>query len=91
VALDLQLSPELISKGVVREAIRAIQDARKSSGFDISDRIHVKWNCAPEFVAALNSGSKWISEEVLALSFTQDSTLSVSEEELGLKLDLQKA
>jgi hypothetical protein len=51
----------------------------------------VKWNCAPEFVAALNSGSKWISEEVLALSFTQDSTLSVSEEELGLKLDLQKA
>ncbi|MEY3434272.1 MAG: hypothetical protein RL057_652, partial [Actinomycetota bacterium] len=91
VALDLQLSPELISKGVVREAIRAIQDARKSSGFDISDRIHVKWNCAPEFVAALNSGSKWISEEVLALSFTQDLTLSVSEEELGLKLDLQKA
>ncbi|MFM1797463.1 MAG: hypothetical protein RL733_1244, partial [Actinomycetota bacterium] len=91
VALDLHLSPELISKGVIREAIRAIQDARKSSGFDISDRINVNWNCAPEYVAALNSGSQWISEEVLALSFTQDSTLGVSEEELGLKLRLEKA
>ncbi len=90
-ALDLHLSPELISKGVIREAIRAIQDARKSSGFDISDRIHVRWNCAPEFVAALNSGSQWISEEVLAVSFTQEPSLGVSEEELGLKLSLQKA
>jgi isoleucyl-tRNA synthetase len=76
---------------VIREAIRAIQDARKSSGFDISDRIHVRWNCAPEFVAALNSGSQWISEEVLAVSFTQEPSLGVSEEELGLKLSLQKA
>lgn len=89
-ALDLHLSAELIAKGVVREAIRAIQDARKSSGFDISDRIHVKWNCAPEFVAALNSGSQWISEEVLAVSFVQEPSLGVSEEELGLKLSLQK-
>ncbi|MEN9453819.1 MAG: hypothetical protein RLZZ19_306, partial [Actinomycetota bacterium] len=44
VALDLSLTPELISKGIVREAIRAIQDARKAAGFDVSDRIHVKWN-----------------------------------------------
>ena len=44
VALDLELTPELIAAGNVREVIRFIQDARKTSGFDISDRI----NCCME-------------------------------------------
>jgi isoleucyl-tRNA synthetase len=91
VALDLQLSPELISKGIVREAIRAIQDARKASGFDVSDRIHVKWNSDAESSAAIESGKSWISEEVLALSFERDSALKPSDEELGLTLQLKKS
>ena len=90
-ALDLELSSELIAKGIVREAIRAIQDARKSSGFDISDRIHVTWNSSQEFASAIDSGAQWISEEVLALSFNRDESLGTSEDELGLKLSLQKA
>ena len=91
VALDLELSPELISKGIVREAIRAIQDARKASGFDVSDRIHVKWNSDAESSAAIESGKSWISEEVLALSFERDSALKPSDEELGLTLQLKKS
>ena len=91
VALDLELTPELISKGIVREAIRAIQDARKSSGFDVSDRIHVKWNSDDESSAAIESGKSWISEEVLALSFERDSALKPSDEELGLTLQLKKS
>ena len=91
VALDLELTPELISKGIVREAIRAIQDARKSSGFDVSDRIHVKWNSDAESSAAIESGKSWISEEVLALSFERDSALKPSDEELGLTLQLKKS
>ncbi len=39
VALDLELDDELRLAGLAREAIRVIQEARKSSGFDISDRI----------------------------------------------------
>ena len=91
VALDLELTTELISKGIVREAIRAIQDARKSSGFDVSDRIHVKWNSDDESSAAIESGKSWISEEVLALSFERDSALKPSDEELGLTLQLKKS
>jgi isoleucyl-tRNA synthetase len=90
-ALDLELSAELIAKGIVREAIRAIQDARKTSGFDISDRIEVTWNSSEEFASAIDSGAKWISDEVLALSFTRDVSLGISDEELGLKLILRKA
>ena len=91
VALDLELTAELISKGVVREAIRAIQDARKSAGFDVSDRISVKWNCAEEFAAAISAGKDWISEEVLAVSFERDLKINPSDEELGLKLVLNRA
>ena len=91
VALDLALTPELISKGIVREAIRAIQDARKASGFDVSDRIHVKWNADEESASAISAGKVWISDEVLALSFERDSSLMTSDEELGLTLSLTRA
>jgi len=91
VALDLALTPELISKGIVREAIRAIQDARKAAGFDVSDRIHVKWNADEESANAISAGKTWISDEVLALSFERDSSLITSDEELGLTLSLTRA
>ena len=91
VALDLALTPELISKGIVREAIRAIQDARKAAGFDVSDRIHVKWNADAESASAIEGGKSWISEEVLALSFERDTALAISDAELGLTLSIAQA
>jgi isoleucyl-tRNA synthetase len=39
VLLDTTLSPELEAEGLARDVIRAVQDARKSAGFDVSDRI----------------------------------------------------
>ena len=39
VALDLNLSDELVRLGLARQVIRVVQEARKSSGFDVSDRI----------------------------------------------------
>ena len=91
VALDLSLTPELISKGIVREAIRAIQDARKAAGFDVSDRIQVKWNADAESASAIEGGKNWISEEVLALSFERDFSLQPSQDELGLALSLKQS
>ncbi|MFM8523179.1 MAG: DUF5915 domain-containing protein, partial [Actinomycetota bacterium] len=90
VALDLALDQRLIDKGLVREAIRAIQDQRKDSGFDVSDRISVKWNAKGEVVKALNDAMAHISEEVLAVSFELDSSLTLGEDELGLVLKLTK-
>jgi isoleucyl-tRNA synthetase len=46
IALDTTLTPELEEEGLARELVRNIQDARKSAGFDISDRIAVYINCA---------------------------------------------
>ena len=88
VALDLELSPELIQAGLVREVIRAIQEERKNSGFDISDRINVAWRAQKEVAAAIASAIPTISEEVLALSFTEDASLEMGDSELGLALKL---
>lgn len=84
------LDARLIAKGVVREAIRAIQDARKESSFDVSDRIEVRWNSNEDVANAIIDASSHISEEVLATSFERDKSLSVTGEELGLALKLTR-
>ena len=90
VALDLTLTPELITAGLMREVIRTIQEQRKGSGFEISDRIHVKWNGDAELAAAITEYIAQISDEVLALSIVQDNSLPVAENEIGLALELTK-
>jgi isoleucyl-tRNA synthetase len=91
VALDLELTPELIAAGNVREVIRFIQDARKTSGFDISDRITVAWNAPDEIVAAVESAQEHISAEVLATKFTRDASLPVLDGEVGFNAKLLKS
>jgi isoleucyl-tRNA synthetase len=91
VALDLELTAELIAAGAIREVIRAIQERRKSDGFDISDRITVRWNANPEDVSTIESGLAHISDEVLATSMVRDEALKPAEFELGLVFELSKA
>jgi isoleucyl-tRNA synthetase len=89
VAIDLELNQDLISKGIVREVIRAIQDERKNSGFDVSDRINLRWNAGAEMVVAIETSIVHISQEVLAISSTRDENLPLSE--MGFGLHLTKA
>jgi len=90
VALDLTLTPELITAGLMREVIRTIQEQRKGSGFEISDRIHVKWNGDADLAAAITEYIAQISDEVLAVSSVQDNSLPVAENDIGLALELTK-
>ena len=89
-ALDLALSPELIAAGQIREIIRAIQERRKSDGFEISDRIEVKWNASDSLVETWLAGAQHISAEVLALSMTRDPDISYIEDELEFGFELKK-
>jgi isoleucyl-tRNA synthetase len=91
VALDLELTPALIASGNIREVIRAIQERRKSDGFDISDRITIAWNAAPDQIATIESGLVHISEEVLATSMVRDQSLATEDAELGLVFKISKA
>lgn len=89
-ALDLELTPELIRAGLVREVIRAIQEERKNIGLDVSDRITVSWNGPTELAKVISSATAEISAEVLATKMQQVSTEKSDENELGLWLKLIK-
>ena len=91
VALDLALSQTLIDAGNVREVIRYIQERRKGDGFEISDRIKVRWNADAAIVAAINQSASHISDEVLALEFTHDQSLAAGDNELQISAVLVKA
>ena len=91
VALDLELTPALVEAGNVREVIRFIQERRKSDGFEIADRIKVRWNAEASVVAAIESAKTRISDEVLALEFAHDANLANGENELGIEVVLVKA
>jgi len=70
VALDLTVTPELRAEGYAREAVRLIQDARKSAGLEVRDRIEVRWSAATaELAAAVGRHAAAIAGEVLAVSF----------------------
>ncbi len=90
VALDLELSPKLITAGRVREVIRLIQERRKSDGFEISDRIEISWSATTEIAQAIASNYAHIMDEVLALKMEEDLTLDHSENELGISIRLVK-
>jgi isoleucyl-tRNA synthetase len=91
VALDLALTPALIASGHVREVIRLIQERRKSDGFDISDRISVRWNAPAELIDTITQSASHISDEVLALSFERDASVAQEDNELGVGVVLKKA
>jgi len=71
VALDLELTPELRRAGLVRDAVRLVQDARKTTGLEVSDRIELWWIADGEAAEALREGSARLAEEVLAVSFAE--------------------
>ena len=48
VALDLELTPELRRAGLAREVVRMVQEARKTGGFEVSDRITLSWHADGE-------------------------------------------
>ncbi len=91
VALDLELDDELRLAGFAREAIRVIQEARKSSGLDISDRITLSWSASGPMADALRAHDALIADEVLATSISEsDGASDFTDEELGFGFALAK-
>ena len=66
VLLDTETTPELEAEGIARDAIRAVQEARKNAGLDVSDRIVLALNAEPAHADALLTHSALIAAETLA-------------------------
>jgi isoleucyl-tRNA synthetase len=75
VALDTEITPELALEGRARDVIRQIQDMRKDSGFELTDRIRVTY---PADLGDVFGGhGERISAETLAVETTQGDALRI--------------
>ncbi len=67
VALDLALDEELVQEGLAREVVRAVQNARKAAGLEVSDRITLALGGDDDVLAAARAHEGTIAGEVLAV------------------------
>ncbi|MDQ1467600.1 MAG: isoleucyl-tRNA synthetase, partial [Actinomycetota bacterium] len=66
VALDLTLDDDLRSEGKAREFSRVLNDLRKAMGFEISDRIRVRYHATGGLANVIERHRDWIAGEALA-------------------------
>ena len=65
VALDVTISPELKKEGIARELINRIQNLRKDSGFEVTDKIEVTLQKDVQVVDAVEVNEDYIKSETL--------------------------
>ena len=70
VALDITVTEELKKEGLARELVNRIQNLRKSSGFDITDKVNITIASSPEMDGAVTAYKDYITSQVLANSLT---------------------
>ncbi|SPL98432.1 Isoleucyl-tRNA synthetase [[Actinomadura] parvosata subsp. kistnae] len=95
IALDLELTDELRRAGLLREVIRLVQEARKSTGLSITDRIDLWWSAtSDDLAAALRTQGHVVGEEVLATTIQEGTAADLpshTDADLGLTFQLRRA
>ena len=66
VAIDAELTEDLIAEGYAREVVNRIQNIRKDSGFDVMDKIKITYKTNDELSSFINKFSDYIKNETLA-------------------------
>jgi isoleucyl-tRNA synthetase len=92
VALDLELTPELLRAGLAREVVRLVQEARKGAGFDVSDRIVLTWQAGGRTGESLREHHRLVADEVLAAEMVEaePSGAVVRDDELELAFSVAR-
>ncbi|MFW5807117.1 MAG: isoleucine--tRNA ligase [Spirochaetota bacterium] len=68
VALDPELTEDLMNEGLVRDLIRAVQNLRKESGLDVTDRVILYVDAGNNLSEAIGEFEDYLMSETLALS-----------------------
>lgn len=71
VALDTNLDDDLIDEGFAREFVNRVQNLRKESGLEVTDRIRLTFSASERLTKALTRLQSYIMEETLAVEFTR--------------------
>lgn len=67
VVLNTELTPELEAEGTARDMVRAIQQARKDAGLQVSDRVRTIISAPQEIIDALHTNAELVKSETLTL------------------------
>ncbi|MGN6372452.1 MAG: isoleucine--tRNA ligase [Solirubrobacteraceae bacterium] len=68
VALDLHIDEDLLREGRSREIVHAVQNARKTAGLNVEDRIELALSGEPALIDAARAHERYIATETLAVS-----------------------
>ena len=94
VALDIHISDDLKAEGNAREFVNRVQNLRKESNFDVTDKIVIKMLVNDEFKPALDKYKNYICTEILATDIELVSTLSegqsIEVNDMNLEIELIK-
>jgi len=94
VALDVTISKELREEGIARELVNRIQNLRKDSGFEVTDRIDVKIQKDDQIVKAVEANIEYIKTETLTetLEIVEqiDSGIEIAFDAINTKLFITK-
>ena len=93
IALDIELTDSLIEEGIARELINRIQNLRKASGLEITDRIDVIFERNASINAAVEHFSEYIASQVLANGITLADSLPEGTlvEDMNIKVQITKS
>ena len=94
VALDVTINEDLREEGIARELVNRIQNLRKDSGFEVTDRIDVSLQWEENIEKAVASNMEYIKEETLTeeleiLDQVNDG-IEIAFDEINTKLFIQK-
>jgi isoleucyl-tRNA synthetase len=92
VALDLTITEELKQEGLAREIVKRVQNLRKESGFEITDRISIVISPNQELETAVNNYEKYICTQVLAdeIKFAPNNGVNFDFEEYQVNVEINK-
>jgi isoleucyl-tRNA synthetase len=79
VALDTSIDDDLRLEGLARELVRRLNDLRKTTGLELSDRITLEIAATGDVRAAVERHREWIAGEVLAVSLDVHDTVETGE------------
>ena len=94
VALDVTISDDLRSEGIARELVNRIQNLRKDSGFEVTDRIDVKLQSDTRINTAINTNISYIKAETLTEGLEiidkLENGIEIAFDDVNTKLYIQK-
>ncbi len=94
VALDVTITDDLRREGIARELVNRIQNLRKDSGFEVTDRIDVRLQKDEQVVSAVDANITYIKSETLTNELEiidkLDDGIEIAFDDVNTKLFIQK-